>query len=236
VAAHEIGQGLRELLAVGWAIAGTILVEVGLFTVSTLLMARFGSSPLAAHQICLGIATITFMVPMAIGQASTVRVGFHIGAGQPKCARQAGLIALALGVGFMCCTALGLRLLSGPIIHLYIDPNDPQLPAILEIGRQLIALAALFQIFDGAQAVASGALRGLRDTRAAFMAATFGYWIIGLPLGASLAFWAGWGPTGLWWGFVAGLSLVATALCWRFNLLSRRLAATEERAATIEAA
>jgi MATE family multidrug resistance protein len=177
---------------------------------------------LAANQICLGIATLTFMVPMAIGQASTVRVGYHIGAGDPVRARLAGILALALGVGFMCVSALTLRLLSGPIIHLYIDANDPQLPAILAIGQRLIALAALFQIFDGAQTVASGALRGLRDTRAAMLAAIFGYWLIGLPLGTALAFPLGWGPTGLWWGFVAGLALVAFLLCRRFTVMSRR--------------
>lgn len=230
----ELRAGLAELISVGWAIAGSIIVEVGLFTASTLLMAHFGPAPLAAHQICLGIATITFMVPMAIGQASTVRIGFHIGAGQPVCARQAGLIALALGIGFMCVTAATLKLLSGPIIHLYIDPKDPMLDSVLAFGRQLIGLAALFQIFDGAQAVAAGTLRGLRDTRAAFLAATLGYWLIGLPLGVTLAFGLNWGPSGLWWGFVAGLALVSSILCWRFNHLSGRLvaAATAETAAT----
>jgi MATE family multidrug resistance protein len=224
VRSDELVAGLRELIGVGWAIAGSTIVEVSLFTASTLLMAHFGTSPLAAHQICLGIATITFMVPMAIGQASTVRVGFHIGAGQPQRARRSGLIALCLGIGFMAVTAATLKLGSGPIIHLYIDPKDPQFDAILAVGRQLIGLAALFQMCDGAQAVASGALRGLRDTRAAFIAATIGYWAIGMPCGVILAFALGWGPSGLWWGFVAGLALVSFSLCRRFNLLSARLA------------
>jgi MATE family multidrug resistance protein len=221
----ELIRGLHELVSIGWAIAGTIMVEVALFTTSTLLMAHFGASPLAAHQICLGIATITFMVPMAIGQASTVRVGFHVGAGQPQLARQAGMIALCIGIGFMCVMAASLKLLSRPIINLYIDPKDPQLEAIMAIGRHLIGIAALFQMCDGAQAVASGALRGLRDTRAALIAAIFGYWVIGMPCGVILAFVLGWGPSGLWWGFVAGLVGVSISLCWRFNVLSRRLVA-----------
>jgi MATE family multidrug resistance protein len=220
----ELKRGMAELMVTGWPIAGITIVEVALFTISTVLMSRFGSAALAAHQICLGIASVTFMVPMAIGQAGSVRVGFHIGAGQPARARQAGLMAMGLGVGFMCLAAAALKLFSDPVIRLYIDPADPMLATILPIGRQLISLAALFQIFDGAQAVAAGALRGLRDTSAALIAATFGYWVIGMPCGLILAFTLKWGPTGLWWGFVAGLFLVSISLTWRFNQLSRRLA------------
>lgn len=214
-------SGMGELLAVGWPIAGSVLVEIGLFTVSTLLMSRFGAVALAAHQICLGISSVTFMVPMAIGQASTVRVGFHIGGGQPRLARQAGFLSLGLGIAFMALAAASLRLSAAPIIRLFISADDPQLGTILTLGKQLIALAALFQIFDGAQAVASGALRGLRDTRATFLAAALGYWGIGLPLGLLLAFGLDWGPTGLWWGFVVGLALVSTLLCWRFSIKSK---------------
>jgi MATE family multidrug resistance protein len=184
-------------------------------------MSRFGAAALAAHQICLGISSVTFMVPTAIGQASTVRVGFHLGAGDPGLARQAGFLSLGLGIAFMALAAACLRLSAAPIIHLFISSDDPLLPAILTMGKQLIALAALFQIFDGAQAVAAGALRGLRDTRVPLLAALLGYWGIGLPLGVLLAFFLKWGPTGLWWGFVAGLALVSSLLCWRFSLKSK---------------
>jgi len=160
---------------------------------------------------------------MAIGQAATVRVGFHIGAGQPRSARQAGLLSLFLGVGFMSLTAATIRILVRPIVRLYIDAADPQLDAVLQIGQNLITLAALFQIFDGAQAVASGALRGMKDTRAAMLAAAAGYWGIGLPLGILLAFGLDWGPTGLWWGFVVGLVVVSMLLMRRFDLRSARL-------------
>jgi MATE family multidrug resistance protein len=222
-------RGLGELIGLGWAIAGSTLVEIGLFSVSTLLMSRFGPTPLAAHQICLGLSSVTFMVPMAIGQASTVRVGYHIGAGEPRQARQAGFMALGLGVAFMCLAALALKLGAGSIVHLYIDAGDPELPAILQIGSQLIALAALFQIFDGAQVVAAGSLRGLKDTRAALYAAILGYWAIGLSLGVLLAFPLGLGPAGLWWGFFVGLIVVAALLTWRFNRLSSHLLGTFRR-------
>jgi MATE family multidrug resistance protein len=219
----DLWRSIAEILHVGWAIAGSYIVEVGMFSASAVLMARFGDAPLAAHQICLGISTLTFMVPMAIGQAGTVRVGFHIGAGQPLLARRAGFVALAMGVGFMTLAALGLRIFVDPIVHLYIDANDPLLPEVLRIGRVLIALAALFQIFDGGQAVASGILRGLKDTRAAMVAAIIGYWGIGLPFGVSLAFFLGVGPAGLWWGFVCGLTAASLMQGLRFDRMSRRL-------------
>ena len=219
----ELGKGLAELFRVGWPIACTIIAEMGLFSVSTVLMGRFGPIPLAAHQICLGISSLTFMVPMAIGQASTVRVGFHIGAGQPLLARQAGFLALALGVGFMALSATMLKLFAGPVILLYLDANDPEIGAVLDVGRQMITLAAIFQLFDGAQTVGSGSLRGLKDTHAAMIFAMTGYWGLGLPLGVLLAFFLGFGPTGLWWGFVAGLAAVAILMTTRFAAKSSRL-------------
>ncbi len=220
-----LGKGLAELFRIGWPIACTIIAEMGLFSVSTVLMGRFGPVPLAAHQICLGISSLTFMVPMAIGQASTVRVGFHIGAGQPYLARQAGFLSLGLGIGFMALSATGLKLFSGPVIRLYLDANDPEMESVLAIGRQMITLAALFQLFDGAQTVGSGALRGLKDTHAAMIFAMTGYWGLGLPLGVLLAFFLGAGPTGLWWGFVAGLAAVALLMSGRFAMKSSRLVA-----------
>ena len=212
----ELWTGMKDLFRIGWPIACTIIAEMGLFSVSTVLMGRFGPVPLAAHQICLGIASLTFMVPMAIGQSSTVRVGFHIGAGQPHLARQAGFLALGLGVGFMTVSAAMLKLFSGTVILLYLNEGDPEVGAVMAIGRQMLVLAALFQLFDGAQTVASGSLRGLKDTHAAMIFATVGYWGIGLPFGVLLAFFLGVGPTGLWWGFLSGLSVVALLLSWRF--------------------
>jgi MATE family multidrug resistance protein len=225
VSLPDLWRGIVELFRIGWPIACTIIAEMGLFSVSTILMGRFGPVPLAAHQICLGISSLTFMVPMAIGQAATVRVGFHVGAGQPHLARQAGFLSLALGVGFMALSATGLKLFSGPVIRLYLDAGDPDMGAVLAIGRRMITLAALFQLFDGAQTVGSGSLRGLKDTHAAMLFAMSGYWGLGLPLGVLLAFFLGFGPTGLWWGFVAGLATVALLMTGRFAAKSSRLAA-----------
>jgi MATE family multidrug resistance protein len=122
----------------------------------------------------------------------------------------------------MAVSATVLKLFSGTVIGFYLDDGDPEMANVLAIGRQMITLAALFQLFDGAQTVASGALRGLKDTHAAMIFATIGYWGLGLPSGVLLAFFLGVGPTGLWWGFLSGLSVVAVLLTWRFARLSAR--------------
>jgi multidrug resistance protein, MATE family len=220
-----LGQGIAALGKLGWPIAGIYLVEVGLFSVSSLLMGWFGPVALAAHQICLNIASFTFMVPLAIGQAATVRVGFYVGGGALDRARVAGFAAIALGIGFMMVMAATITTLSHPIFYLYLDADDPQLGAVLALGGRLIVIAALFQMFDGAQVVAAGALRGLKDTRAALIAGAIGYWGLGMPIGAGLAFGLGFGPIGLWWGFVGGLVAVSILLTRRFGQRTARLIA-----------
>jgi MATE family multidrug resistance protein len=163
------------------------------------------------------------MVPMSIGQAATVRVGFHIGARAFVHARTAGYVALATGVCFMILSASALVLFARPVISLYLDAFDPERDAVLAIGGQMILVAAAFQLFDGAQAVASGALRGLKDTRAAMLAAIVGYWGLGMPMGAGLAFGLNVGPVGLWWGFAVGLGATAVLLILRFRHKANKL-------------
>lgn len=213
---RELGHGLAAICRLGWPIAGAFAVEIGLFSGSGLLVGHFGAVALAAHQICLNLSAMTFMVPSAVGNAAAVRVGFHVGAGALARARAAGLAALGCGIGFMTLSAASIRLLAVPIFGLYLDRSDPSLPAVTALGASMIAVAALFQVFDGAQVVASGALRGLKDTRAAFAACVAGYWGLGAPLGAWLALGTGLGPVGLWWGFVAALGVVSLMLCLRF--------------------
>lgn len=225
---REIRQGMEQVMKIGWPIAGILVVEVSLFAGSSLLMGYFGATALAAHQICLGVVSLVFMVPLAIGQAATVRVGFHIGAGAPAEARSAGFMALGIGVGFMVFSATALMLFVEPVFSLYLDANDPQRDAVIAIGTQLILVAVAFQLFDGAQVVASGALRGLKDTRAAMIAGIVGYWGLGMPLGAGLAFGLHLGPVGLWWGFAGGLGSTAILLTLRFRRRSAQLIATGE--------
>jgi MATE family multidrug resistance protein len=219
----ELRRGAGALLHLGWPIAGVYLVEVGLFSVSSLLMGWFGPVALAAHQICLNIASFTFMVPLAISQAATVRVGYYIGGGALRRARVAGFTAIGLGIAFMTLSAVAITTLSKPIFTLYLDAGDPQVDAVLAMGAQMIVLAALFQMFDGAQVVAAGALRGLKDTHASLVAGAIGYWGLGMPIGAGLAFGGRVGPVGLWWGFVVGLVAAAILLSLRFNQRTARM-------------
>jgi MATE family multidrug resistance protein len=220
---RAIKDGLFAVLKIGWPIAGILIVEVGLFVVSSVLMGYFGAVALAAHQICLGIASLVFMVPMSIGQAATVRVGFHVGAHAFAQARTAGYMALTAGIGFMMISAAALVLFARPLFSLYLDAADPERDAVLALGGQMILVAAAFQLFDGAQAVASGALRGLKDTRAAMFAGIAGYWGLGMPIGAGLAFGMNVGPVGLWWGFAGGLGATAIMLTTRFRHKANRL-------------
>jgi multidrug resistance protein, MATE family len=213
---------MGELVSIGWPVAITYAVEAMLFLATGLLMGLLGETPLAAHQIALNVASVSFMVPLAIGQAANVRVGYWTGAGQPGAARHAGFVALALGGGFMSLSALVMVFAPHWIVGLYLHLDDPANAATVSLAASLLGVAALFQIADGVQTVGSGCLRGLKDTRIPMMAATLGYWGIGFPIGYALAFHFGLGARGLWWGLAAGLSTVALLMTLRFHRMSRR--------------
>jgi MATE family multidrug resistance protein len=228
----ELWRGLREVAVLGVPIAGAWLLEIGMFSASSLLMGRFGPVALAAHQICISLVSLTYTVPSAISTAATVRVGFHMGARAPRDAQVAGYTALAIGVSFMALIAIVLSLFARPIVSLYLDLNDPALSEILALGAILLTVAALFQVFDGAQCVAAGALRGLLDVRLPLLVAVVGYWLLGLPIGVVLAFESPLGPAGLWCGLAIGLLLVAGMLVMRFRRRIADLSAGFQRATT----
>jgi multidrug resistance protein, MATE family len=213
---------MGELVSIGWPVAITYAVEAMLFLVTGLVMGLLGETPLAAHQIALNVASVSFMVPLAIGQAANVRVGYWSGAGQPGAARHAGFVALALGGGFMSLSALVMVFAPHWIVGLYLHLDDPANAATVALATSLLGVAALFQIADGVQTVGSGCLRGLKDTRIPMMAATLGYWGIGFPIGYALAFHFGLGARGLWWGLAAGLATVALLMTLRFHRMSLR--------------
>jgi MATE family multidrug resistance protein len=210
---------LIELLAIGLPLGGIVLVEAALFMVTGLLVGRLGPLVLAAHMVALSVATTCFMVPYAISQAANVRVAEAMGAGLPKSARQAGFAAIALAGGFGCATAAVLIAVPGPIVRLYLRGPDAAATAVT--AAALLRIAGVFQIADGLQAAASGALRGLKDTAVPMLLAGFGYWGIGFCSGTLLAFRAGFGAAGLWWGLFAGLATTALCLLTRFALLTR---------------
>ncbi|MGD9912771.1 MAG: MATE family efflux transporter [Rhizobiaceae bacterium] len=206
----------RAMLKLGLPIAGILAFEVGVFNAAAFAMGLIGASALAAHAIALQICSISFMVPMGLAQAATVRVGRAFGAADPDGVRRAGWVAFALGVGFMATTALLMLAAPHLLISLFIDTGDPANAQVVTLAVGFMVFAAAFQIVDGAQVVAAGMLRGLHDTTLPMLFAAFGYWIVGLPLGVVLAFRAGFSGDGIWIGLSAGLATVAMLLLVRW--------------------
>ncbi|HKE32087.1 MAG TPA: MATE family efflux transporter, partial [Candidatus Angelobacter sp.] len=210
------GQLTRELLRLGVPAATQLLLEVSAFSVTTVLIARLGALPLAGHQIALNVASVTFMVPLGIGAAAAVRVGHAIGARDYFAAARAGWMALLFGATFMSCSALVLSLFPRAIARVY----SPQIE-VIRTGASLLIVAAVFQLFDGLQVVATGALRGAGDTRTPMFANLLGYWVFGMPLGAVLCFKFGFGAVGFWTGLCVALILIGSSLLifWRRMML-----------------
>jgi MATE family multidrug resistance protein len=210
-----------SILRVGLPIGGLFAMEVGVFNTTGLLMGLFGADALGAHQLAINVASFTFMVPLGIAQAAVVRVALHLGAGEPAAAVRAGRTAVALAA--LCMLGASALLVASPrtIIGLYLDVADPVNRGVVPIAVSLIMIAALFQVLDGVQVVAVGALRGYRDTAVPMLIAAVGYWVVGFTGGWALAFPLGWGPVGLWCGLALGLAVVACALTLRLELRGR---------------
>jgi multidrug resistance protein, MATE family len=198
---------VRRLFVLGFPAAAQMVLEVGVFAAATALAGRVSSDALAAHQIALNLAALTFMVPLGIASAAAVRVGQAIGRLDPRGAASAGWTAIAIGVGFMSSAAIAFLFMPRALIRLFTHDA-----AVLEIGVSLLFVAAVFQLFDGLQGVTTGALRGLGDTRTAMLWNLAGHWIVGLPLGYLLCFRWGLGVAGLWWGLSVGLIICGVAL------------------------
>lgn len=211
----------KEIFVLGLPIGGTILAEAGLFSGAAVLMGWIGQAELAGHTIALQIAAFAFQVPFGIGQAATIRVGFHYGARNREGISNAGWAAIALGGGFMTVTASLLWLFPREIISVYVDIHDPVNAALIGFAVQFMAIAALFQLFDGLQAVTAGALRGLQDTKVPMAIAVFGYWLPGFGSALLLAFTTPLKGLGVWFGFAIGLGVVAVMLLWRWQMRER---------------
>src|SRR6516164_8908962 len=209
----EIGRILR----LGLPIGGILGLEIGVFSTAGILMGLLGADGPGAHQLVMNCISVIFMVPLGIAQAATVRVAVALGSGAPAAARRAGFVALALGVGYMAIMATVLVAMPRTIARIYIDIDAPANRGLVGITLYLLLIAALFQIFDGVQAIAAGALRGYRDTTVPLLLAVVGYWGIGFAGGWLLAFPAGYGPIGLWSGLAVGLAAVAVMLTVRLH-------------------
>jgi multidrug resistance protein, MATE family len=212
-----------ELIRLGVPIAFTVAFEIGLFTMTALLMGLFGQAALAAHQIAIQSASFTFMIPLGLGIATTVRVGQAVGRGDAVGTRAAGLVGMGLATAVMTLTALLYWTAPRAVVGLYLDLADPVNAAVIASATTFLRVAALFQLVDGLQVAAIGALRGLKDTRVPMIIAFVSYWAIGLTSSALLAFAAGLGGLGLWLGLVVGLGVAAVWLTVRYWLLVRAI-------------
>lgn len=208
---------LWRMTVIGFPIAVTMALEYGAFACVGLMMGTLGTTQMAAHQVALNLASLTFMVPVGVAGAGAVLVGRAIGRQDPGGMRRAAGAALALGIGFMATTALVFTFAPSALARIYSTE-----PAVIALAASLIPLAGLFQVFDGTQAVAVGILRGAGDTRWPMMINVLGFWLVGVPISVWLGFDAHFGPIGLWWGFVAGLAAVALLLLARVRNRFRR--------------
>jgi multidrug resistance protein, MATE family len=203
---------VRELLRLGMPAAAQIGLETGVFAVVTVLIGKLGATPLAGHQIALQTVSMTYMMPLGISSAAAVRVGHAIGRGDHEGMARAGWTALGLGAAVMSCAAVGLLVFPYWIARLFTPEAD-----VIAAGVVLLRIAAFFQLFDGLQVVATGALRGAGDTRTPMICHFTGYWVLGLPIGWLLCFRYGMGAAGLWIGLSVGLIVIGIVLVevWR---------------------
>lgn len=220
---------VRELLTVGWPIALTLGFEVGLFSAASLVLGYFGDAPLAGHQIAMQTVSMTFMVPMGIGIATGIRVGHAVGRGDAQGVGRAGWTGISAAGAFMVLSATVFLTAPRAIVGIYLDLDLPANTPVIGYAIMFLALGGVFQIFDGVQVAAVGALRGLKDTRVPMYITLLAYWLIGMPVGLLFAFVADLGPRGMWFGLVISLIVAAVLLTGRFLWQTRRLAAAAIR-------
>jgi MATE family multidrug resistance protein len=214
---------ISRLFRLGLPAAMQITLEVGVFAAATTLAGKLEPTALAAHQIALNLASLTFMVPLGVASAGAVRVGQAIGRRDPHGAASSGWTALCLGAGFMLCAGMCFLLLPHLILRAFTLDTE-----VISIGASLLLVAAVFQLFDGLQVVATGVLRGTGDTRTPMVYNLVGHWLLGLPVGYALCFIWGEGIVGLWIGLSIGLILVGVALLW---VWSRKVVSLKNTAA-----
>jgi MATE family multidrug resistance protein len=212
---------LKRLWVVGLPIAGTWAFEVSVFSAAVYLMGLIDTVSVAAHVIALQLAALSFMVPLGLAQAVTIRVGLGFGARRPEWIALAGRVALTLTLAFMSLAALVMWLFPRELAGLFLDESRPDSGPVLDLAVRFLVIAAVFQLADGAQVIGAAMLRGLQDTRVPMIYAGVGYWICGLGTGALLAFALDWRGTGVWIGLAVGLAIVAALMLQRWARRAR---------------
>jgi MATE family multidrug resistance protein len=211
----------RQIWRLGMPIGVTMGFEGGVFAVAILLMGLINEASVAAHAVAIQIASLTFMVPMGLGQAATVRVGLAFGRNDADGITKAGWTAFVLGTGFMAAMALGIYSFSEALIGIFVTPVDAETTQVFNLAVSFLMVAAIFQIVDGAQVVGAGMLRGLHDTKVPMYFAAFGYWVVGIGVGGWLAFRGGWDGVGVWTGLATGLAVVSVLMLVRWSMRAR---------------
>ena len=213
---------LKDVVKLGLPIAVTILAEVSLFTVASLLMGMIGTVELAAHGIALQFASVAFMVPLGLAQVATVRIGLAHGRRDAEGIKRAAIAVLVIGCGFAVIGSIVFAVFSHELAAMYLDTRRPDAAQVLAYAGPLIVIAGAFQLVDGVQALAAGMLRGLKDTTVPMVLALVSYWAIGFVSAYFLAFHFGFGGVGVWYGFVLGLAAASISLTWRFFIFLSR--------------
>ena len=214
------GQRTLAMVRLGWPIGVTMALEMGVFALAAYFMGWIGAPAVAAHAVALQIAAITFMVPLGLGQAATVRVGLALGRRDEGAITRAGWTAWIMGVGFMATMAMGMWVFPRQLVTLFLQ-DVPANALVIGLAVSFLRVAAAFQLVDGAQVIGAGMLRGLHDTRWPLIFALVGYWGIGLGIGAWLAFAADWKGVGIWVGLASGLAAVAILMLARWLMRDR---------------
>ncbi len=210
-------SAFREIFSLGLPIAVTITAEAGLFSAVSILMGTRGTNITAAHQIAISFASTTFMIPLALSAAITILVGQMIGAGRMRDARMAGIVGILMCAAFMTLSAIFMLIFRDAVVAMYTSDT-----AVTGIAISLLLMAAIFQIADGVQIGAAGALRGYKDTSVPMVINVFAFWVLAFPLAYLAAITCQAAPNYVWGGFIVGLGVAATLLTWRYNRLSRR--------------
>ncbi|WP_209349300.1 MATE family efflux transporter [Pontixanthobacter sp. CEM42] len=207
---------LWSILKIGTPIALTVSAEAGIFGAAAFLMGNIGTPQLAAHTLALQIAALAFQVPFGVSQAATIRVGYFYGARDKDGMKRAGWSAMVVGTGFMAISCSAMILMPRTLLHIYVDPDAAKNAVLVGFALQYLVIAAAFQLVDGLQAVAAGALRGLQDTRVPMWIAIFAYWVPGFGVAMWLGFWTPLEGIGVWIGLATGLAVAAVLLTWRW--------------------
>lgn len=208
--------GFLEVFRLGWPIGLTLIAEVGLFAAASMMMGWLGTIPLAAHGIAIQLAALSFMVPLGLSNAATVRVGQAHGRGDHEGLRRAALTALIIATLVAVMAAAVFWIAPELLVGFFLDDDNPDGPAILKVAVPLLAVAAAFQLVDALQVMGAGLLRGVNDTRVPMIIAVISYWPVGLSAAYGLGFGLGWGGPGVWMGLAIGLGVAAVALNIRF--------------------